>query len=69
VLTVFFAARQLKTKRPDDLSEQDLEEFILEWKKSWRTHDKKEALASAIRNLVSLGWLQLKIPEPVLESS
>lgn len=68
VLTVLFAARQLKTKRAGDLAEQDLEEFILEWKKSWRTHDKKEALASAIRNLVSLGWLQLKIPDSILEN-
>src|SRR5579872_1695656 len=64
VLTVFFAARQLKAGRPGELTEQDLEEYILDWKKSWRTHDKKEALASTIRNLASLEWLQLKLPDP-----
>ena len=69
VLTVFFAARQLKATQTNGLAEQDLEEFILDWKKSWRSHDKKEALASAIRNLVSLGWLQLKIPEPALDGA
>jgi uncharacterized protein YwgA len=69
VLTVFFAARQLKATQTNELAEQDLEEFILDWKKSWRAHDKKEALASAIRNLVSLGWLQLKMPEPALDGA
>jgi len=69
VLTVFFAARQLKPKHIGVLAEEDLEEYILDWKKSWRTHEKKEALASAIRNLVSLGWLQLKMAEPVAESA
>lgn len=67
VLTVFFAARQLKSKHAGELAEQDLQEYILEWKKSWRADDKKEAVANAIRSLVSLGWLQLKISEPTPE--
>jgi hypothetical protein len=69
VLTVFFAARQLKTRNAGELAEQDLENYILDWKKSWRTDDKKEALGSAIRNLVSLGWLQVKVPEPIPEDA
>lgn len=65
VMTVFFAARQLKQlKHHEELAEQDLQDYILDWKKSWCTEDKKEAVASAIRNLILLGWLQLKISEP-----
>ena len=69
MLTVFFAADQLKTKHAAELAETELEEYILDWKKSWRTDEKKEALASAIRNLVSLGWLQLKMHEPIAEGA
>jgi uncharacterized protein YwgA len=67
VLTVFFAARQLKSKRNGDITEQDLQDYILDWKKSWRTDEKREAVASAIRNLILLGWLQLRISEAVPE--
>jgi uncharacterized protein YwgA len=67
VMTVFFAARQLKAKRNGDATEQDLQDYILDWKKSWRTDEKKEAVASAIRNLILLGWLHLKISEAVPE--
>jgi hypothetical protein len=67
-MTVFFAARQLKqSKQNGELAEQDLQDYILDWKKSWRTDDKKLAVASAIRNLILLGWLQLKISEAVPE--
>lgn len=67
VMTVFFAARQLKAKRNGDSTEQDLQDYILDWKKSWRTEEKKRAMAGAIRNLILLGWLQLKISEDVPE--
>lgn len=68
VMTVFFAARQLKqSKHNGELAEKDLQDYILDWKKSWRTDDKKESVASAIRNLILLGWLQLKISEATPE--
>jgi hypothetical protein len=67
VMTVFFAARQLKQSKHSEFGEQDLQEYILDWKKSWRTDEKEEAVASAIRNLILLGWLQLKISEAVPE--
>jgi O-acetyl-ADP-ribose deacetylase (regulator of RNase III)/uncharacterized protein YwgA len=64
VMTVFFAARELKQSAHNgELAEQDLQNYILDWKKSWHTDDKKEALASTIRNLILLGWLHLKISE------
>jgi O-acetyl-ADP-ribose deacetylase (regulator of RNase III)/uncharacterized protein YwgA len=70
VMTVFFAARQLKqSKREGDVAEQDLYDYILGWKKSWRTDDKKQAVASAIRNLVLLGWLRLTFSESITEAT
>ena len=70
VMTVFYAARQLRqSNRHKELTEQDLQDYILNWKKSWRTEEKRDAVASAIRNLILLGWLQLKISEAVPESA
>ena len=67
VMTVFFAARQLKSKRNGDTTEQDLQSYILDWKKSWRSDEKREAVAAAIRNLILLGWVHLKISEAIPE--
>jgi len=69
VMTVFFAARQLKAKRNGDASEQDLQDYILDWKKSWRVAEKKEAVANAIRNLVMLGWLRVNLSEPLADAA
>ncbi|HLH97549.1 MAG TPA: DarT ssDNA thymidine ADP-ribosyltransferase family protein [Xanthobacteraceae bacterium] len=44
-------------------------DYILDWKKSWRAEDKKRAVASAIRNLVLLGWLRLNISESLTEAT
>lgn len=64
VLTVLFASRQLKKANPDrEIAEQQLLEFILDWKKGWRSDSKREALVSAIRNLVMLGWMRLKFSD------
>lgn len=70
VLTVFFAARELKqAKGSYDIAEQDLHDYILDWKKTWRTDEKRHALARAIRNLVLLGWLRLTISESISEAT
>jgi hypothetical protein len=69
VLTVLFASRALKqSKRNGDVAEQDLQDYILDWKKSWRADEKKHALANAIRNLVLLGWLRLNISESITDA-
>jgi O-acetyl-ADP-ribose deacetylase (regulator of RNase III)/uncharacterized protein YwgA len=70
VLTVLFASRQLKAADPQrEVAEQQLHDYILEWKKAWRTDEKREAVASAIRHLVLLGWMKLQVseslPQPV----
>jgi O-acetyl-ADP-ribose deacetylase (regulator of RNase III)/uncharacterized protein YwgA len=68
VLTVLFASRQLKQAKPQqEVAERDLYEFILDWKKAWRTKEKQQALAIAIRNLVMLGWMRLQFSESLLE--
>lgn len=70
VLTVFFAARELKQSRGEgDIAEQDLYDYILDWKKAWRTDEKKQAVATAIRNLVLLGWLRLTISNSMSEAA
>lgn len=69
VLTVLFASRQLKKSKPQhEVAEQDLYEFILGWKKAWRTDEKKQAVAGAIRNLVMLGWMRLQFSETLTEA-
>ena len=68
VLTVLFASRQLKQTKPgQEVAERDLFEFILNWKKAWRTEEKQQAVASAIRNLVMLGWMRLQFSESLPE--
>jgi uncharacterized protein YwgA len=70
VLTVLFASRELKqSKGNGDVAEQDLQDYILDWKKSWRSDDKKHAVANAIRNLVLLGWLHVNISESIIEAT
>lgn len=67
VMTVLYASRQLKqAKDADAVAEEDLYDYILDWKKSWRTDDKKHAVASAIRNLVLLGWMRVQISENLI---
>lgn len=64
VTTVLYAARKLKSDGKDEsVSEIDIYDYILEWKKDWKSEDKREAIASAIRNLEMLGWLRLQYSE------
>jgi uncharacterized protein YwgA len=62
VATVIFAVQILKQERdPDQVSEEDLFNYILEWKKLWKRDASKQcSLAEAIRNLEMLGWVKLK---------
>jgi O-acetyl-ADP-ribose deacetylase (regulator of RNase III)/uncharacterized protein YwgA len=65
VATVIFAVQNLKQERePDKVSEQDLFNYILEWKKLWKADiGKKNSLAETIRNLEMLGWVKLVFSE------
>lgn len=69
VLTVLYASRELKRARNNgDVPEQELQDFILDWKKSWRSEEKKHAVANAVRNLMLLGWVRLRLSETLSES-
>ncbi len=62
VATVIFSVQDLKKKRvPDEVTEQDLFDYILDWKKAWSKDEaKRTELADTIRNLEMLGWVKLK---------
>ena len=70
VVTVLYASRQLKQGQTDaEVTEQQLCDYVLDWKKAWRTEDKQHAVASAIRNLVLLGWIRLQFSESLAEAA
>lgn len=61
VTTVLFAARKLKSEKlAEEVTEKDIYDFIVTWKKAWTKAEKQQAVASAIRNLEMLGWVRLK---------
>jgi len=66
VVTVFYAIRQLKQDQPK-ISENDLLDYILQWKKSWDTSEKKEAIASSIRHLLMLRWIDVEFSESMID--
>ena len=68
VLTVLFASRQLKqSSNNEEVTENRLVDYIMDWKKSWQGDDKRAAIISAIHNLVMLGWMRVALDEPVAE--
>jgi len=68
VLTVLYASRELKKARPgQEVAEQQLYDYILSWKKNWQSDEKRLEVASAIRNLVLLGWMKLQFSEALPE--
>jgi hypothetical protein len=70
VMTVLFASREVKKTKPgEDVTEKELYDYILDWKKSWRTEEKRREVASVIRNLVMLGWMRLQFSESLPEAA
>jgi hypothetical protein len=68
VLTVLFASRQLKKgERSAEIEEQQIYDYILDWKETWNKPEKKEAVASAIRNLALLGWIRVRASQSMME--
>lgn len=62
VLTVLYASRQVKKGNKNaDIEEQQIYDYILDWKKAWSAPDKKDAVADAIRNLALLGWIRVRL--------
>ena len=68
VLTVLFASRQVKKgDKNADVEEQQIVDYILDWKKAWREPTKKEAVAEAVRNLALLGWIRVRPSASMME--
>lgn len=68
VLTVLYASRQVKKgDRTTEVDEQQIYDYILDWKKTWNTTEKREAVADAIRNLALLGWIRVQPSESMME--
>lgn len=69
VMTVLFAVQHLKQAFPhQEIGEQQLYDYILDWKKNWRSEDKRRALANAIRNLITLGWMRVSLSNSLSEA-
>jgi len=68
VVTVLYACRQLKMARGTaTVSEQDIYDYVLSWKRTWDRDEKRRAVASTIRNLLALGWMKAQVSEDLLE--
>lgn len=68
VLTVLYASRQLKKgDKNADVEEQQIYDYILDWKKTWSAPGKKQAVADAIRNLALLGWIRVRPSESMMK--
>ncbi len=68
VLTVLFASRQVKKgDRTAIVEEQQIFDYVLDWKKAWNTPGKKDAVADAVRNLALLGWIRVRASESMME--
>ncbi|TRO80543.1 type II toxin-antitoxin system antitoxin DNA ADP-ribosyl glycohydrolase DarG [Desulfuromonas acetexigens] len=60
VTTVFYAVRELKKLNPNGkVSEQEVYDYVLKWKRHWNNADKHDAIASSIRNLAILNWVKV----------
>jgi O-acetyl-ADP-ribose deacetylase (regulator of RNase III) len=70
VLTVLLASRALKRQHPGkQVGEQQLYDYVLDGKKSWRNEEKRLGVAAAIRHLVMLGWMKLAFSEALPEAN
>jgi len=60
IATVYYAFKQMKiNKTSQKITEQDLYDYIIEWKKTWINPEKGKRVASVIRNLTSMGWIKV----------
>lgn len=70
VATIIYACRWIKTRRPGTtVSEQGILDYVLDWKPSWQSEEKREAVAGAIRNLVLLNWIKAEISETMIKTA
>ncbi|MEJ5259998.1 MAG: macro domain-containing protein [Anaerohalosphaeraceae bacterium] len=67
VSTVLYTVQELTRRTNQSLiSEQEVYDFIIQWKKSWNTEEKRKAVADTIRSLGMLGWIKTEFSESLL---
>jgi O-acetyl-ADP-ribose deacetylase (regulator of RNase III)/uncharacterized protein YwgA len=70
VATIIYASRWIKARRATPtVTEQNILDYVLEWKPSWQSEEKRDAVAGAIRNLVLLNWVKADISETMIEAA
>lgn len=70
VATIIYACRWIKARKPGSIvTEQSILDYVLEWKPSWQSEAKRDAVAGAIRNLVLLNWVKAEISEAMVEAA
>lgn len=58
VTTVIYGVRDLK-KQKQKVSEKEVVDYVVKWKKSWGDEKKKTSIVETIRNLTALGWISV----------
>jgi O-acetyl-ADP-ribose deacetylase (regulator of RNase III)/uncharacterized protein YwgA len=70
VASIIYASQSIKARRPGQtVTEQSILDYVLDWKPSWQSDEKREAVAGAIRNLVLLNWVKAEISEAMIEAA
>jgi uncharacterized protein YwgA len=70
VATIIYACRWIKSRRPGTtVTERDILDYVLDWKPSWQSDEKRDAVAGAVRNLVLLNWVKAEISEDMVEAA
>lgn len=60
IATVIYAARELESKRSDKPTEREIVDATTQWKQKRRPPMKENQVASTVRNLAALGWLDIE---------
>jgi uncharacterized protein YwgA len=63
IATVIFAAKMLEREKEEKPSELDVVNTIMEWKVRRRPPLEKEEVATTVRNLAALNWLEINASE------
>jgi len=70
VATVIFSVQKLKSEKdPSKVTELDLFNYVLEWKKTWKNDvSKQKSVGDTIRNMQMLDWIKLQFSEELSTS-
>ncbi len=66
VSTVLYATKKLKEEnKTQKISEREIFDYVLRWKKSWDTDQKKQEVATTIRDLGMMQWIKTDFSENI----